>query len=300
MLKHFILPLACLWLLAGCAQPIETKPAAKPAAAKPVAEKPAATVPTATKPAAVTPAAKPAATKPATTKPATTKPAAGKGAGKKAAAKPAGGQPATAPAPVEPLKGPGALDQPVKIPHADKDIAIDGDLSDWKGVPTVPATLMKKPASGWQMCWNEKGLYGAVTVSDDKIVANPERPWKADSIELFIEKDFARSKNMTPNSVQYALNPDGSPGPAIVWSQGAPPAQKDLTCVWKPIQGGYVVEFFLSADLLNPAKLEPGTKLGFNGVANNDGKPVEQLFADKDTDKSFRTPSTWGVIELAK
>ena len=43
-----------------------------------------------------------------------------------------------------------------------------------------------------------------------------------------------------------------------------------------------------------------GTRhLGVNGAIDDKGRPVEQLFSDKNQDSGFKNPSTWGILELS-
>ena len=73
-----------------------------------------------------------------------------------------------------------------------------------------------------------------------------------------------------------------------------------IQCAWQPSAGGYTLEFFIPAAVLRPARMQVGTKLGMNFALNNDGKAVEQFYSDKDVDRGYRTPISWGAVRLAE
>ena len=73
-----------------------------------------------------------------------------------------------------------------------------------------------------------------------------------------------------------------------------------MKATWKPTKDGYVIQFFIPAAMLKPAALQAGTKIGLNFAVDDDGKPIEQFFSDKNTDDGFKTPKNWGMAILAK
>lgn len=103
-------------------------------------------------------------------------------------------------------------------PHRDA-IVLDGDLSDWQGVPFVAVT----PANGrfdpnasaspttdspddlsfrFAVCHDDEALYVAVEVTDDRVVADSSRPgqrsapaWDDDAVEVFIDGNHNRAPN---------------------------------------------------------------------------------------------------------
>jgi len=194
--------------------------------------------------------------------------------------------------------------EPVDVPRAPGEIAVDGDLAEWADVPSLPRPFQGAESSCLRLCWRPEGLYGAATVRDDSIRAEPEAPWQADALELFIDKDFSRATERTAQSAQYAFSPAPAAGPGaghwLVAYGGYGEAQADVRCAWSPVEGGYVLEFLLPARVLAPAAMEAGTVMGLNFALSNDGVPVEQFYSDKNRDRGWGTPIRWGAVRLAE
>ena len=76
------------------------------------------------------------------------------------------------------------------------------------------------------------------------------------------------------------------------------PGLDDLQCVWRPTEGGYVMEFMVPASLMTPGAMEAGRKIGFHYALNNGGTDIEQFFTEKDV--NWGRPAAWGVIRLAE
>lgn len=193
---------------------------------------------------------------------------------------------------------------PKAVPVPQGQITVDGDAADWKGIPPMSLPYMKKDAGSISLCWSDAGLFGLARVQDANVKVNPQTPWGGDCVELWLEKDCARSWDNSLASAQYVICPlpDKGAGPGhVMIPYGAAEDKPDkVQCAWKPAADGYVMEFLIPAELLKPAKLEAGTKIGMNFCLSDDGKPVEQFFTDKNKDESYWTPSTWGVVELKK
>lgn len=198
--------------------------------------------------------------------------------------------------------GVGNAKNPVMISQLPDKITIDGDAAKWANVKALPAPFAKKDAGMLKLAWREDGLYGCVQAKAAKVTTDEASPWAADALEIWLDKDFTRGDDMGDNSTQIALAPNATAGAGkaiVVVAQGSvnPDAIKAM---WKPVDGGYVIEFFIPAKELAPAKVVEGSKIGFNYSVDEDGKPVEQFFCDKDTDDGYKTPKNWGAIQLAK
>jgi predicted phosphodiesterase len=192
---------------------------------------------------------------------------------------------------------------PVDIAYARRPVTVDGDLGEWADVRPMPLPFDKRPTSSFRFVWQGDGLYGAVAIQDSHISVNSEAPWTGDAVELFIEKDFARSVEQGANTAQYVLSPAPEAGPGaarvlVAYDPGG--ADKaPVACAWRPAPGGYVLEFLIPAARLEPARMEAGCVLGLNFALSNGGRPVEQFYSDKDP-LGWRSPVTWGAVRLTR
>jgi|GEM_PF-2533666 len=200
------------------------------------------------------------------------------------------------------VAGTGAVADPLQVPKAGGKITIDGDLKDWQPVACLPMPLEGVKASGVHFAWAADGLYGSAVVVDSTVMGAAYDLYKADCIEVFIEKDFARAEE-GGKTLQLTVGPtrDGKAGPAAVeiWGYDRP-WQKQVKAAWDKTPNGYAVEFLIPANRLAPAKMEAGAKMSFNVVIIDDGKPVAQFLSDKNKDQGFKKPATWGAITLSE
>jgi hypothetical protein len=189
---------------------------------------------------------------------------------------------------------------PVAIPQLADKITVDGDAAKWSKIKALPAPFAKKEAGSVKLAWAEDGLYGLATVKDDKIAIDDTTPWTGDCVEFFLETDAARAAELGTNGMQLVIAPNPKGGKCtVVIAQGSVEPSA-ITAISKLVDGGYTIEFFIPAKALKPAKMAADTKISFNYAVDNDGKPVEQFFSDKDTDDGYKTPKNWGMIQLAK
>lgn len=100
-------------------------------------------------------------------------------------------------------------------------VVVDGDLSDWTNVQWTKVTKDNgvldagtRPLEGdkdlifsFALAYNDKGLLVAVSVEDDKIVADSAKPgqdsapaWDDDACEFFIDGNYNRSTNSRANN----------------------------------------------------------------------------------------------------
>jgi len=194
--------------------------------------------------------------------------------------------------------------EPVAVPRLSGPVSVDADLKEWADVPSLPRPFQGADASSVRLGWRKEGLYGAAQVRDDSVRADPEAPWRGDALELFIEKDFERALERTEHTAQYAFSPDPAAGPGagrwLVAYGRTGEERAGIQCAWRPVQGGYALEFFLPAQVLAPAVMEGGTVMGLNFALSDDGVPVEQFYSDKNRDRSWGTPIRWGAIRLSE
>jgi hypothetical protein len=201
------------------------------------------------------------------------------------------------------LQGMVPIPEPVAIAHLGTAPAVDGELGEWDAVTSLPLPYMKEKGSGVRMGWNEQGLFGCYRMRDSSVSADTASPWKADGMELFLDRSLSRGLDLGPHADQIAFcpRPDRGPGPAYARVVAGDNRNTDIgiTCAWRPTDDGYALEFFCPADALSPAKLAPKERIGLNFALNDDGEPVAQFYSNKDERDGYRRPITWGVVELA-
>jgi len=191
--------------------------------------------------------------------------------------------------------------KPVDIPRAPREITLDGRADDWQGLKPLPLPFEGGEPGSLYLCWCPRGLYGLLVARDESVEANSEAPWRADSLELFVEKDFARARRRSANSAQYVFSPAPEKGPGeghFLIAYGANRGKESgARCRWRPSANGYVIELFIPAGMLAPAKMQAGTVIGLNFALNDDGRPTQQFYSDKAGD-GWRSPILWGAIRL--
>jgi hypothetical protein len=189
---------------------------------------------------------------------------------------------------------------PVAIPPAPEAFTIDGDFAKWANLKAIPSPFAKKDAGLLKLAWNQDGLFGCLQMQDASVSVNANQPWAGDCLELWMETDCARATDLHGRTFQLAIapNPAGGAGPCVVAKASGSIDPKTVTSQWKKTDDGYRLEFFIPAKSLAPTRFAAGTKIGFNYSVDDNGKSVEQFFSNKDVDEGYRTPMTWGVIQL--
>jgi len=213
----------------------------------------------------------------------------------------ADGHPASPPLGVGSVAGAGTVSSPLQLPEAPRSISVDGKLNDWQSVPSLPVPFEGAKASGVRFAWSNKGLYGSAVIVDASLLGADYDLYKADCLEVFIEKDFARSE-LHGETMQLTVGPpaNNEEGEASleIWGYDRP-WQDQVDAAWAKTSNGYQVEFMIPVNLLDPAEMQAGTKISFNVVINNNGKPVAQFLSDKNKDQGFKKPATWGAAVLS-
>jgi hypothetical protein len=191
--------------------------------------------------------------------------------------------------------------EPVELPRAEAEIVVDGNLADWVDVPDLPLPYEDGRPGRVKLAWRPDGLYGAVQMAEGPPQAGDQGGFGPDCLELWVDKELERTVMMTAGTSQYVFAPaqDAGPGHARVAAGGDVYRSRRLSCAWRPTEDGYALEFHVPADLLEPAPMEPGTELGLNYTLSIDGVPEEHFYIHKDTDGSWCTPITWGLVRLA-
>ena len=197
---------------------------------------------------------------------------------------------------VDALATPG---NPAVIARSDQLPGMHADPAEWWHISALAAPFAHRSAGMVKMVWADDGLHGFVQVPCPAMTVDPVNPWKGDCLEIFLDRTCLRDDEKDAGCSQIIIAPaPGAPGKAII----VVPYQTldGIQAVWQPVPGGYTLEFLLPAKTLAPARMVPGTRMGFNYAIDHAGKSLEQFFSDKDVDGGYANPSTWGVIELAK
>ncbi len=189
--------------------------------------------------------------------------------------------------------------EPVEVGRAPGRVVIDADISEWDKIHPLP----KKDGSpsSFRFSWDANGLYGLALLEDAEIVPDPKAPWRADSVHLFVEKDFKRSlkeeKNPNASIIIFSPGTEGEQGAAAVvcWEAGKE-KKPAISVLWKKTDRGYLMEFHLPADMLAPARMEGGTVMGFN-FAHGDNGNIKECFQ---SEWEWHSPFCWGAIRLTE
>ena len=214
-------------------------------------------------------------------------------------------------------------------------ITIDGNIDDWKEVPEIKFTNMKKsnPSelvkpddfSGWfKTCWNSNGFYLCVKITDDKFVHEEFKQvddrWKNDSLQIYFDTLCdARMKETgkyDDNDYDYAVFPshDGaksivyrykSPDPQITLATQAPPDNRiapEISSAFKLTSDGYVYEVFFPAKYILPIQLKEGACFGLGIFVNdkdeNGGKVYHSLTTTPNGTGCWNNPHLWPSVLL--
>lgn len=190
-------------------------------------------------------------------------------------------------------------------------IKIDGDLSDWKSVPSVRLENMRRAAKLWKKgitpkpeqfsaeyktAWDGDALCVAVTVRDDCVLRGaPSGSGElCDSVEIFMDtyadaSDDPSALGVDSNDWRYKIW--NSQEGAKVYRLAVPDAQltfgiaaakahtfaDDVEAAFGKIDGGYVLELRFSGRALMPFKAGENASMGFGIIVNDidDGESPE-------------------------
>lgn len=179
------------------------------------------------------------------------------------------------------------------IPRLAHPVAIDADLSEWTGPPTLASpeftevdfnpNLTRGPADiaarGW-LAWSEEGLHLAIEITDDVIALPPDRMiWDFDGLQFALDtRHDARGLEGFDDDdieIEIGLLTDGS---VLVFTGHYPPGRVEEVVpresqVAVSARGNRLTyEALLPAAVLDPMTFEPGALFGFNLIQNdNDG-----------------------------
>lgn len=189
-------------------------------------------------------------------------------------------------------------------------IALDGNLSDWEGVPTValPETLdSAQGATGltFAAAADDRFLYLSADVSDANIITgqHDDAYWNEDSIEFYINATGNLELTAYEEGVAQItippLNIERAQEDAIISGMRGEDAKAQV--VVTPREDGYIVE--MAVPLQNDVwgiSPEHGGVLGFqvhlNGASQAD-RDLKLIWSKRDTsDTSYQNPSVFGEL----
>jgi hypothetical protein len=147
-------------------------------------------------------------------------------------------------------------------------VVVDGNLKEWDKLSQTVRPQQITAANSWtgpedaryafQLSYDERAVYIAVNVIDDKLVAVKEsRPWQQDAIEISLDPrdDPQRSGNRRNYSetwhtyAYFAFSPAASPGQMSFWERDRIPQGVQVVCV--PTATGYAAEIAIPHEALN-------------------------------------------------
>jgi len=192
-----------------------------------------------------------------------------------------------------------AMDPPAKHPKTNKDLIvtalkgtarlIDGNLSDWQINYIEPAVLDAKEqiyagvapgAASWDgvkdlsgnfyLMWDDKNVYVAVVVKDDKLVLNKaaDTIWNADCVEIFFSLPEKEAQTGTEH-YQYGFNANND---KWNWCNMEGAGQKEPSYVQtasSKTADGYICETAIEYKNMKSLEFKAGNTLGFHAVLDD-------------------------------
>ena len=165
----------------------------------------------------------------------------------------------------------------------------------------------------FRMAWNEHGIGTQVEVrgKDKPIAGDASRPRHSDGFSLWIDTRDARTSHRASRYCHlfHFLATGGGPDnddPGFVQSkinralQDAPQVSpKDMRLRFHHVRGGYRLEVFLPAGVLNGFDPEQNPRLGIY-YAVRDAELGDQVLSVGADFPYWEDPTLWGVLELVR
>ena len=209
----------------------------------------------------------------------------------------------------------------VGISPAPPEVALDGDLAEWKSIPFLHLPATGGDSATMKLAWDRDALVGAVMVPQGEIHTDLRLPWNADSLEIDIEADALRRVATSPRSVPLKLfvSPAGEGNKATIRHTSGLYAGGSVQAAWRKTAAGYALEFRISAKALTPTEPQAvGTNvvsvpkktptlplaaertIGLDLILRHDGFILEQFANTTPFRASASSPIFWGQIRLQR
>lgn len=165
-------------------------------------------------------------------------------------------------------------------------IKIDGNLSDWKGRPSIKLgkenifsddaeTLWKGEndlSAEAYIGWDDNNFYFACYVKDDTYVNNQsgDRIWDGDCLQVGFDalNNAVKGDGYQQDDYEYGFALTKKGLEMWRWYGGGEALPAGIKYTAKPVKGGMIYEIAFPQNSLAPLKLEKGKMLGFNFTIN--------------------------------
>ncbi|MDX2076878.1 MAG: glycoside hydrolase family 3 N-terminal domain-containing protein, partial [bacterium] len=189
-------------------------------------------------------------------------------------------------------------------------ITLDGNLSDWNGIPVeiVEKGMMTStdPTENgyyqWAVASDGENLYIYMVMPDATIVTGEHGQdfWNEDSMEFYMNfsGDLTRT-SYTDGIFQVNINPGnlGNTDPKGLVFTGVNASQSNFSAYVFPIEGGWGFE--AAVPIPDGFTLEHGAQMGIQTHANGSsggGRDVKLIWSANDiSDNSYQNPSSFGI-----
>ena len=198
---------------------------------------------------------------------------------------------------------------------------IDGDLAEWKDVPTIELRPNRGAAEGLiaveaqtaRVQWDASGLWLACEVvdADRAITATvPYDFWNGDGVEIWFDTLNAKPEGRNLDTQQFWVwAADQKDAPGVVGGEAVKAkadgnwkatsyAATDILRASRPTERGWTLELRLPARLIQGFEPRPGRIIGFN-LSMCTGTSLLYYWAGTSDVRTSEHPSTWGDLLLA-